>query len=110
VPLTREMTPEEIRGNYEANTGKVIVERLAGLDPAEYPAVLVYDHGPFAWGRDAEQAVHHAVILEHLARLASETVRIEPYPRSLDQALLEKHFRRKHGPGSYYGQEGKGPA
>ena len=105
VPLTRSLTVEEIQNDYEANTGKVIVERLAALDAAEFPAVLVFDHGPFVWGPDLERAVHNAVILEHLARLACETLRIEPYPRPLAPDLLEKHFRRKHGPDSYYGQK-----
>jgi len=108
VPITRRMTPEEIQGDYEANTGKVIAERLTGLDPTEYPGVLVASHGPFAWGADVENAVRNAVILEHLARLASETLRVEPYPRPLGRALLKKHFRRKHGPESYYGQKPSG--
>jgi len=105
VPLTRSLTVEEIQNDYEANTGKVIVERFARLDAAEFPAVLVFDHGPFAWGPDCQRAVHNAAILEHLARLASETLRVEPYPRLVAPALLEKHFRRKHGPDSYYGQK-----
>lgn len=105
VPLTRDMTDEEIEHDYEANTGEVIVARLAGLDPLECPAVLVASHGPFAWGADVEQAVHHAVILEHLARLATETLHVVPYPRPMRAALHRKHFSRKHGPGSYYGQD-----
>ena len=109
VPLTRDMTAEEIQGDYEVNAGKVIVERFAGLDPSECPAVLVANHGPFAWGADVEEAVRHAAVLEQLARLASETLRLQPCPPPVSQALLEKHFRRKHGPGSYYGQEGKSP-
>lgn len=104
VPCTRLMRPEEIRDRYEANTGKVIVERFADLDPAQLPGVLVADHGPFAWGPTAEQAVFNAVVLEHLARLAAETLRIEPYPNPISQALLDKHFLRKHGDDAYYGQ------
>lgn len=109
VPCTRVMTPEEIGGDYEANTGRVIVERFDGLDVEAAPGVLVADHGPFAWGGSAEQAVHHAAILEHLARLASLTVAIEAYPREISPALLDKHFLRKHGPGAYYGQGGPAP-
>lgn len=106
VPCTRLMTPAEIRGDYEANTGRVIVERFCATDPMSCPGVLVAAHGPFAWGRSVEEAVHHAVILEYLARLAGETLRIDPTARRMQRALLEKHFRRKHGPGAYYGQEG----
>lgn len=105
VPCTRLMKAAEIRGDYEANTGQVIVERFGGLDPMSRPGVLVAAHGPFAWGRSVEEAVHHAVILEYLARLAAETVRIDPAARPMQRALLEKHFRRKHGPGAYYGQD-----
>jgi L-ribulose-5-phosphate 4-epimerase len=109
VPCTRTMTAQEIARDYEANTGKVIVERFAALDPLQMPGVLAASHGPFAWGADAAEAVHHAVVLEHVAHLASETVRLEPSPRPIAQALLDKHFLRKHGPGSYYGQKkGKG--
>jgi len=104
VPLTRALTAEEIAENYESNVGKVIVERLAGLDPADFPAVLVCAHGPFVWGADPQEAVHNAVILEHLARLASETLRVEPYPRPIGRHLLEKHFSRKHAPGKHHGR------
>ena len=104
VPCTRLMKAPEIESDYELNTGKVIVERLAGLDVQEFPAVLVADHGPFAWGPTLAAALHAAATLEHVARLASETVRIEPYSPSVSQALLDKHFTRKHGPNSYYGQ------
>lgn len=105
VPCTRLMTAREIRGDYEANTGEVIVERFAELDCLTCPAVLVASHGPFAWGRSVEDAVLHAVVVEHLARLASETFRIDPAARSMQRALLEKHFLRKHGPTAYYGQK-----
>lgn len=107
VPCTRQMTPVEIQRDYEANTGLVIVERFAGLDPMHQAAVIVASHGPFAWGETAHEAVHNAVILEHLARLASETVRIAPAIGAMQSELLDKHFLRKHGPGAYYGQ-GKG--
>jgi L-ribulose-5-phosphate 4-epimerase len=104
VPCTRLMTAEEIQTAYEANTGHVIVERFAQLDPQNLPGVLVASHGPFAWGQTVADAVHNAVVLEHLARLASETLRLEPATPPMQQALLEKHFLRKHGPGKYYGQ------
>lgn len=104
VPCTRLMKAPEIESDYELNTGKVIVERLDGLDVREFPAVLVADHGPFAWGPTLAAAVNAAATLEHVARLASETVRIQPYSPSVSQALLDKHFTRKHGPDSYYGQ------
>ncbi len=105
VPCTRALTAAEIHTDYEANTGKVIVERFAELDPSQVPGVLVACHGPFAWGAAPHQAVHNASILELLARLASETLRVEPYPRIMPPELIEKHFKRKHGPGSYYGQD-----
>jgi L-ribulose-5-phosphate 4-epimerase len=104
VPCTRLLTADEITGDYEANTGKVIVERLAKMDIAAAPAVLVAGHGPFAWGATPEQAVRHAVVLEQLARLASETLRLSPDQKPISQVLLDKHFQRKHGPRSYYGQ------
>jgi len=104
IPCTRPMRPTEIRSAYEENTGHVIVERLKKLDPDHCPGVLVACHGPFAWGRDPAEAVHHAVILEYLARLASETLRMAPRTPAMPQALREKHFLRKHGPHAYYGQ------
>jgi L-ribulose-5-phosphate 4-epimerase len=105
IPLTRELTKAEIAQEYEANTGKVIVARFAGLDPAQVPAVLVVNHGPFTWGKSPDEAVSNAVYLEHVARLASETVRVNPSAPPLPKALLDKHFRRKHGPRRYYGQK-----
>jgi len=104
IPCTRAMKPEEIARDYEANTGKVIVERFAGIDPAQMPAVLVAGHGPFAWGDSLADAVHNAVMLDHVARIAAETLKVEPYPKPISPDLLRKHFTRKHGPGSYYGQ------
>lgn len=104
IPCTRLMTAREIRSDYETNTGRAIVERFARLDPLACPAVLVASHGPFAWGGSVADAVHNASILEHLARLASETLHIEPSTRSMQPELLDKHFSRKHGPGAYYGQ------
>jgi L-ribulose-5-phosphate 4-epimerase len=106
VPCTRPMTSKEIRGDYEINTGKVIVERFARLDAPTCPAVLVASHGPFSWGRTADDAVDNAVVLEFLARLAGETLRAAPRARPMPRVLLDKHFLRKHGPGAYYGQSG----
>ena len=105
VPCTRLMTSEEITSDYEANTGEVIIETFEGTDPLHKPAVLVASHGPIARGRDAHEAVHNAVILEYLARLASETLRINPATGSMQSVLLDKHFLRKHGPKAYYGQK-----
>jgi L-ribulose-5-phosphate 4-epimerase len=98
------MTPREIRHDYEANTGHVIVRRFARLDPAEVPAVLVYGHGPFCWGPSAGSAVHTAFVVEALAHLAYNTVTLNPHAKPISSALVKKHFSRKHGPGAYYGQ------
>jgi L-ribulose-5-phosphate 4-epimerase len=105
VPCTRPMTPQEIERDYEANTGRVIVKRFKGIDPLHCPAVLVASHGPFVWGKDAADAVHHAVVLEFVAKLAAETLRINPQIAPIPSALLNKHFLRKHGPKAYYGQK-----
>jgi L-ribulose-5-phosphate 4-epimerase len=105
VPCTRLMTGQEIESEYEANTGEVIVERFAGLDPLHVPGVLVASHAPFAWGPTPDKAVENAVVLEHLARLASETLRVNPAAGAMQPVLLDKHFFRKHGPGAYYGQK-----
>jgi len=104
VPCTRLLAQREIQTAYEAHTGDLIVERFAKLDVLDFPGVLVASHGPFAWGRSAAKAVENAAVLEHLARLASETLRINPAARAMQPALLAKHFFRKHGAGAYYGQ------
>lgn len=104
VPCTRPMRDEEIRAAYEANTGAVIVERFHGVDPLAFPGVLVASHGPFAWGRTVSKAVENSCVLEHLAKLASETLRINPGIEPMQEVLLDKHFSRKHGPAAYYGQ------
>jgi L-ribulose-5-phosphate 4-epimerase len=104
IPLTRPMTKAEIEDAYEANTGKVIVERFAELDPMQMPAVLVVNHGPFTWGTSPDDAVDNAVYLECVARMASETLRVDPGAAPMQRELLDKHFLRKHGPGRYYGQ------
>jgi L-ribulose-5-phosphate 4-epimerase len=107
VPCTRLLKPAEIKTDYEANTGRVIVEkfRKLKLDPMQHPAVLVASHGPFTWGRDVADAVHNAGVLEFIARLASETVRLNPELSPLSSVLLDKHYLRKHGRHAYYGQK-----
>ena len=104
VPCTRALKPSEIKNDYEANTGKVIIETFKKKNPMHHPAVLVASHGPFTWGRDAADAVHNAGVLEFIARLASETVRLNPKVQPMHPILLDKHFLRKHGPNAYYGQ------
>lgn len=107
VPCTRLMKPKEIKQDYEANTGHVIVETFKKLkfDPLQHPAVLVASHGPFTWGKDVHDAVHNAAVLEFIAKLNSETLRINPKLKPMQSVLLQKHFLRKHGPGAYYGQK-----
>jgi len=104
VPCTRLLTAAEIRSDYEANTGRVIVERFKQLDPLQHPAVLVASHAPFVWGKDVAGAVRNAVVIEFIARMASETLRLNPKLKPMQPALLDKHFLRKHGPHAYYGQ------
>jgi L-ribulose-5-phosphate 4-epimerase len=104
VPCTRPMTPAEIKAGYEANTGRVIVERFKGLDALHHPAVLVAQHGPFTWGGDVAEAVQNAVALEFIARLAGATLRLRPGTPAMQDELRDKHFFRKHGPSAYYGQ------
>jgi len=104
VPVTAPMTSEEIKQDYEANTGKVIVRRFQGLDPAQMPAVLVANHGPFTWGSSAATAVENAVVLEEVARMASGALEINPNQEAVSQTLLDKHYLRKHGDNAYYGQ------
>ena len=106
IPCTRQLTAREIKGDYEAATGEVIVETFAGRKAEDCPGVLVAGHAPFSWGKNAHAAVHNAVVLEYVARLNSETFRVNPSIKPLPQALLDKHFLRKHGPGAYYGQAG----
>lgn len=108
IPCTRPLTDEEVRGDYEFKTGKVIVERLAGTDPLATPAVLVACHGPFAWGQTPAAAVVNAFALEHMAHLASQTLLIAPNLPQIAPALLDRHFERKHGRNRYYGQADKG--
>ncbi len=99
------MTADEIQGDYELNTGKVIVRRFAGIDPMQMRAVLVAGHGPFTWGADADGAVEASVVLEETAKMALGTVTIHPSQEGISQVLLDKHYLRKHGEGAYYGQK-----
>ncbi|HNU77993.1 MAG: L-ribulose-5-phosphate 4-epimerase [Prolixibacteraceae bacterium] len=103
VPCTRKLTEEEISTAYEKETGNVIVETFAGLDPEAVPGVLVTNHAPFAWGKDPREAVHNAKVLEEVANMAYHTLQINPFA-SMDQYLLDKHYFRKHGKDAYYGQ------
>ncbi len=107
IPCTRKMTPEEIGGSYELETGNVIIEELSrrGIDPMEIPAVLVQSHGPFAWGTDPFNAVHNAVVLEECATMAFNTLTLAPAVGPMQQELLDKHYLRKHGKNAYYGQK-----
>lgn len=106
IPCTRRMTPEEIGGRYELETGNVIVEtfRARRIDPDQVPAALVCSHGPFAWGTDPLNAVHNAVVLEEVAFMAFHAMALNPDLPPMQRELLDKHYLRKHGPGAYYGQ------
>jgi L-ribulose-5-phosphate 4-epimerase len=103
IPCTRAMTNEEINGAYELETGNVIVDRFAGINPEHVPAALVKNHGPFAWGKNAADAVHNAVVLEQVAKMAYLSYGVNP-KLDMNPELIKKHFYRKHGPGAYYGQ------
>jgi len=107
VPCTRHLTDEEIRGSYERSTGLVIAEtfRERGIDPAAVPAVLVRKHGPFTWGPTPEKAVENALVLDECAHMALLTRQFDPEAPSAPQAILDKHYYRKHGAGAYYGQK-----
>ncbi|WP_273889906.1 L-ribulose-5-phosphate 4-epimerase [Serratia marcescens] len=106
IPCTRPMSEAEIAGDYEGETGKVIIETFnqSGRDPQQVPGVLVYSHGPFAWGKDAADAVHNAVVLEEVAIMAMATRQLAPAIAPMQPELLDKHFLRKHGKHAYYGQ------
>lgn len=103
IPCTRMMTREEVEGDYEKETGNVIVERFRELNPMYIPGVLVNNHGPFSWGKDADDAVHNAVVMEQVAKMAFVSSLINPELK-MNPHLIIKHFYRKHGPGAYYGQ------
>ena len=104
IPCTAEMSRAEVEGNYEKETGRVIVRCFKEIDPVHTPGVLVRNHGPFAWGRDAADAVHNAVVLEQVAKMAYLSYQINP-ALTMKPLLVEKHFNRKHGPNAYYGQK-----
>lgn len=107
IPCARSLTPEEIGGEYEKNTGLVIIETFdkLGLNPMYTPAVLCSNHGPFAWGKDAAEAVHNAVVLEEVAKMATKTELINPRVSTAPDSIRDKHFFRKHGENAYYGQD-----
>ena len=104
IPCTRKMTPEEIGGAYEKETGTVIIETFKDKSPDDIPAVLVHSHGPFTWGTDPMNAVHNAVVLEELAFMAWHNLVLDPTILPMQQELLDKHYLRKHGANAYYGQ------
>lgn len=103
IPCTRDMTAEEVNGDYEKDTGTVIIERFKELNPVHIPGVLVKNHGPFSWGKNADDAVHNAVVLEQVAKMAFIAYQVNPN-LTMNKSLIHKHFSRKHGPNSYYGQ------
>ena len=107
VPCARHLTQAELDEDYELNTGKIIVETFKerGIDPVAVPAVICFSHGPFTWGKDAAQAVYHAVVLEEVAKMAIYTRQVRPEALPAPQRILDKHYLRKHGPGAYYGQK-----
>lgn len=104
IPCTPDMTEEEVKGAYELETGNVIIKRFEGMNPMHTPGVLVKNHGPFAWGKDAHDAVHNAVVMEQVAKMASIAFAANPN-LTMNPLLIEKHYLRKHGPNAYYGQK-----
>ena len=109
IPCTGQLTQQQTAGDYESETGLAIVERFraGGIDPVQMPVVLVANHGPFAWGKDAAHAVYNAVVLEEVAKMATRTEMINPHVTPAPQVILDKHYNRKHGAGAYYGQTKK---
>ena len=107
IPCARHLTQEELDEDYELNTGKIIVEefKARGIDPVAVPAVICHSHGPFAWGKDAAQAVYHAVVLEEVAKMAIFTRQVDASAAPAPQRIQDKHYMRKHGPNAYYGQK-----
>ena len=107
IPITRDLTKDEINGEYEKETGKIIIEEIKKLnvDPLDCPGILVANHGPFTWGKTIEEAVKHAELLEYIARLAWMSLSINIDAKHISNVLLNKHFSRKHGPDAYYGQD-----
>lgn len=107
IPCTRALSAQEVAEAYELNTGRVIIETLGEVEPLHTPGIVVYQHGPFAWGKNAQAAVHNAVVLEEVAKMAWMARNINPQLRPIDRWLMDKHFMRKHGPNAYYGQKGQ---
>lgn len=107
IACTRALSNQEIEHDYERNTGQVIVETLGAQDPLAVPGILIKEHAPFCWGKDANQAVHNAVVMEVVAGMALQTLQINPQVSSINSALLDKHYQRKHGAHAYYGQSKK---
>lgn len=107
VPMTAPLTEDEVKGDYEGNTGEAIVRRIADGDPLATPMALVAGHGPFTWGKSATDAVLNAVFLEEIARIATATVTIDPAAGPVEQYVSDYHYQRKHGPGAWYGQKKK---
>lgn len=105
IPCTRALSAQEVDEAYELNTGQVIIETLGEANPLHTPGIVVYQHGPFAWGKDAHEAVHNAVVMEEVARMAWIARGITPQLQPIDSWLMNKHFQRKHGPNAYYGQK-----
>lgn len=105
IPCARRLTKEEVEGAYEKNTGLVMIETLGERNPMEIPAMLTTSHGPFAWGKNADEAVYHAVVLEEVARMSLLTEQLNPKAQPADTYLLDKHYLRKHGKNAYYGQK-----
>lgn len=105
IPCTRKMTEAEIKGEYEKETGTVIIEAFKGIDPAAIPGVVVHSHGPFSWGTDAMDAVHNAVVMEEVAFMDWHAMMINPEHGPMQQELLDRHYLRKHGANAYYGQK-----
>ncbi|WED29069.1 L-ribulose-5-phosphate 4-epimerase [Vibrio sp. DW001] len=105
ILCTRALTDSEIASDYELNTGKVIVETIGNSNPMEKPGIIVKEHGPFSWGETPQQAVHNAVVMEAVASMAWKTIQINPKVEFINQALLDKHYLRKHGDNAYYGQK-----
>ena len=105
IPCTRALTSEELKGEYELNTGKVIIETIGSNDPMAIPGIVVREHAPFTWGTSPKNAVHNAVVLEEVARMATDTMIINQAVVNIPQDLLDKHYLRKHGKDAYYGQK-----
>lgn len=105
IPCTRALSAQEVDEAYELNTGQVIIETLGEANALHTPGIVVYQHGPFAWGKDAHEAVHNAVVMEEVARMAWIARGINPQLQPIDSWLMNKHFQRKHGPNAYYGQK-----